>query len=177
MRDREKNLGMIREHGFDTVKERRLFSIHISTPGEFPANFVLPSSKFVCLLAWEAKGVPHDAIAALVEALLRAGASYFVCWGADCERVHDVIDEMVSVPGNDFGVPEEACIMTSWHDNESLGDAIWFFLYSTWPDDHYFDSTHAALAMSVGCTSWAGEIEAALDHPDDFIKSASRENS
>ena len=39
--------------------------------------------------------------------MLRAGASYFVCWGSDCERVHDIIDEMVSYPDNDFGVPED----------------------------------------------------------------------
>ena len=164
---------MIREHGFDTVKERRLFSIHISTPGEFPAYLDLPPGNFACLLAWNAKGVSHDAIAALVAPLLQAGASYIICWGSDCERVHDIIDEMISIPGNNFGVPDDACIMTSWHDNESLENAILFFLSNTWPDDRYFNSTHAALAVSIGPASWAAEIEAALERPDEFIKGAS----
>lgn len=100
---------MLREHAFDSVMERRLFSISIPSPVELP-RLDLPAGNFACLLAWDARGTPAHAVSSFVEPLLRAGASYFVCWGPDCERVHDIIDEMVSYPGNDFGVPEESCI-------------------------------------------------------------------
>jgi hypothetical protein len=162
---------MIREHTFHSVMERRLFSLHIPR-GALP-RLQLPDGNFACLLAWDARGASSEAVSALVEPLLRAGASYFVCWGPDCERVHDIIDEMVSYPDNDFGVPEDSCIMTSWHTSEPLGEAIRFFLVNSWPDEHYQDSTHTALAVSVASSSWAAEIVEALDHPLEFIGRAS----
>jgi hypothetical protein len=76
-----------------------------------------------------------------------------VCWGPDCQRVHDIIDEM-SEPGNDVGVPEDSCIMTTWHDSEPLREALWFFLVNSWPDEHYENSTRVALAISVGSSEW-----------------------
>jgi len=95
---------MLREHGFDSVMERRLFSISIASPTDLPRHLDLPAGNFACLLAWDARGVTADDVCALVEPLLRAGACYFVCWGPDCERVHDIIDEIVSYPRNDFVV-------------------------------------------------------------------------
>jgi hypothetical protein len=163
---------MIREHAFDSVMERRLFSIDIPSAIELP-RLNLPAGNFACFLAWDARGASADAVSAFVEPLLRAGVSYFVCWGPDCERVHDIIDEMVSYPDNDFGVPEDSCVMTSWHASEPLRDALWFFLVNSWPDEHYRDSTHVALAISVGSFEWAAEIMDALDHPREFVKRVS----
>jgi len=160
---------MLREHSFDSVMERRLFSLDIESAVDLP-RLDLPSGNFACLLAWDARGASVDAVSALVEPLLRAGASYFVCWGSDCERVHDIIDEMVSCPNNDFGVPEESCIMTTWHESEPLREALWFFLVNSWPDEHFQNSTHVALAISVGSSAWAAEIAEALDHPREFVQ-------
>jgi hypothetical protein len=80
-----------------------------------------------------------------------------------------MIDEMVSYPAKDFGVPEDSCIMTTWHSSEPLREALWFFLVNSWPDEHYQDSTHTALAISVGSSEWAAEIAEALDDPREFI--------
>ncbi len=159
---------MLREHTFDSMMERRLFSIDLASANELP-HIDLPAAHFACYLAWDAHGVPADEVSAFVEPLLRAGASYFVCWGPDCERVHDIIDEIVSYPGNDFGVPEGSCIMTTWHASESLRKALWFFLANSWPDERYQDSTRVGLAISVGSSAWAAEIAEALDHPREFV--------
>jgi hypothetical protein len=161
---------MTREHAFDSVMERRLFSLRVPTTDALPEDLGLPPGNFACLLAWDATGLSAEAISEFVGPLLRAGASYFVCWGPDCERVHDIIDEIVSHPDNEFGVPESSCIMTSWHHAEPLREALWFFLVNSWPDEHYQDSTRAALAISVASPSWASEVEAALEDPRQFIK-------
>ena len=58
--------------------------------------------------------------------------------------------------------------MTTWHDNEPLEEALWFFLFSTWPDRFYEDSTLAALAVSVGNTEWSSLIQSALNDPREF---------
>jgi hypothetical protein len=133
----------------------------------------LPTGNFACLLAWDARGASAGAVSAFIEPVLRAGASYFVCWGPDCERVHDIIDEMLSDPDNDYGVPDDSCIMTTWHDSEPLRDALSFFLVNSWPDQHFQDSSRVALAISVGSLSWAAEIAEALDHPRQFVQRAS----
>ena len=163
---------MLREHPFDSVMERRLFSVGIPSAAALP-RLVLPPGNFVCLLAWDARDASADTVSALVAPLLREGASYFVCWGPDCERVHDIIDEMVSCPDNEFGVPEDSDIMTTWHNSEPLSEALRFFLMSSWPDEHYEGSTHTALAIAVGSPAWAAEIVEALDHPQGVISPAS----
>ena len=154
---------MLRDHAVDSVTDRRLFSLDISSIGELP-RIDLCARHFACLLAWDARGVSADAVSRFVEPLLRAGASYFVCWGPDCERVHDIIDEMVSHPENEFGVPDESCIMTTWHASESLREALCFFLANSLPDVYYQESTRAALAISIGSSEWGREIAEALTH-------------
>jgi hypothetical protein len=163
---------ILREHAFDSVMERRLFSVDTPSAAALP-RLALPSDNFACLLAWDARNDSVEAVSAFVSPLLRAGASYFVCWGPDCERVHDIIDEMVSYPDNDFGVPEDSCIMTTWHASEPLSEALRFFLVNSWPDEHYQGSTRTALAIAVGSPAWAAEIVEALDHPREFIRRAS----
>ena len=162
----------LQERGFDTVMERRLFSLALPTAA--PPNLSgLPAGHFACLLAWDARNASVDLISAFVEPLLRAGASYFVCWGPDCDRVHDIIDEIVSYRNTDFGVPDDSCIMTTSHASEPLPEALWFFLVNSWPEEHYQESTHASLAISIGSDSWAAEIEAALRDPRGFVKRGS----
>jgi hypothetical protein len=163
----------ITAHSIYEVTERQLFSLALPTAEDLPARLELPSTHFACLLAWDARLASTASISALADRLLRAGASYFVCWGPDCGRVHDVIDETLTHPGNNFGVPDDSCIMTTWHDSEPLKDAIWFFLVCAWPDDHYFESTRAALAISVGSRDWATEISAALQDPREFVRRGS----
>ena len=136
-------------------------------------EFGLPNGNFACLLAWDARAASIQVVSEFIEPLLRAGASYFVCWGPDCERVHDVIDEMVSKLGNELGVPDNSCIMTSWHAAEALHEALFFFLVNSWPDDHFFDTTRAGLAISIGSSAWASEIVHALDQPRSFVNRVS----
>jgi hypothetical protein len=160
---------MLRECGYDTVTERRLFALHLALPSDFPARVGLPPGNFVCLLAWDARGVPVDVVSTLVERLLTAGACYFVCWGPDCERVHDIIDEIDADPRSELGAPDGSVIMTTWHSREPLSEALWFFLRWANPDDHYYDSTRSAMAVSIGSEAWAAELSAALADPDDFV--------
>jgi hypothetical protein len=161
----------VEAHDFDPETTRQLFSLAVSSPELVPAVLNLPSPNFVCLLAWDARGASVDAVSALAARLLRAGASYFVCWGPDCERVHDLIDEMASEPT--FGVPNDSCIMTTWHATETLEDAIEFFLVSSSPDDAYYDSTGASLAISIGSNEWAAAISSALEDVPGFVRRAS----
>ena len=158
------------EHAFDSVMGRRLYSLALESPEEFSREIPLPPPHFACLLAWNAGGCSVASISSVVEFLLRAGASYFVCWGQDCERVHDVIDEIVSDSPAEFDVPEDSCIMTTWHTSAPLPEALWFLLSCSWPDDHYSPSTEGALAVSIRSPQWAKVIARALERPREFLR-------
>lgn len=158
------------KHGYDKAQERQLYSLELPSAQALPESLVLPSRHFACLIAWDARLASADLISAFIVPLLKAGASYFVCWGPDCERVHDIIDEVVSAEGERYGVPDDACIMTSWHDSKPLEEALWFFLVNTWPDPYYEDTTQAVLAISVGEKEWYAAICSALDDPVEFVR-------
>jgi hypothetical protein len=60
------------------------------------------------------------------ESLLSQGAVYLLCWGPDCERVHDIIDD--TLIGEAEPIPRfDTSIMTTWHDREPLDDALNMF--------------------------------------------------
>lgn len=110
--------------------------------------------RFIAFLAADAEDVEPAVLAGFARKLLQAGCVYFCAWGADCERVHDVFDEGC------FDV--EPVIMTTWHSNESLDEALWFFLKGAVPDDQYCEPTLSALAISVGRPEWDEQIRRRL---------------
>ena len=89
-------------------------------------------------------------------------------WGPSCERAHDLFDqECLFTPD---------VIMTTWHHDEPLDDAIWYFLRTTFPDTAFEETTAAALALVVGDPGWAAHVERRLrDIPalaDDVLQEA-----
>ena len=58
--------------------------------------------------------------------LVNGGCLYVVAWGVECQEWHDTVDWTV-LEAFDFGdVPDDKFVMTTWHDNEPLSDALWF---------------------------------------------------
>lgn len=82
---------------------------------------------FVCFIAADAREVPPDVIGAAMRELLKRGCIYIVCWGPDCERVHDIFDEefVVLYLDDPAGEPDTD---STWHSKESLEHALWFAL-------------------------------------------------
>ncbi len=131
---------------------------------EVPDKLRLPSRYFACLLAWNATEVSADEIRSVGQKLIDQGAAYFCLWGPDCERVHDLIDEVEAVR-EQANPDDESVIMTNWHDDQPLSETIWFTLYCTLPDDPYIDDFKSTLAISIGSSEWAAQIRAAFCDP------------
>lgn len=127
----------------------------------------LPTQHFLCFLAADFTAASDSEIAGLAKDLLDLGASYFVCWGAGCERAHDLIDEVALLL--DPPIPEGSVIMTTWHADEPLDKALYFLLCSAWPDSAFEDSTGCTMAVSVGDEEIAEQIRKALSQARDFI--------
>jgi hypothetical protein len=155
----------LKQIGFDDAGERTLFLLSAANPADLSGMSVATGSKyFVAFVAWDARAQSGGDVARLARMLLDAGCVYFCCWGPGCERVHDIIDEEYSKDGLSV-VANESAIMTTWHDDESLEESVWFALNAAFPDDRFFDDCKSVVAVCIGSASWATEISKALERP------------
>jgi hypothetical protein len=147
---------------YDALMQRNLFMLELASSNELPGHMDVGSKYFGTFIVWDARAATHDEIASFVKTLIDAGSVSFVCWGPDCERVHDIADKCDPYKHND------SVIMTTWHVAESLDDAIWYFLNTMFAMPAFEDGLHSSLAISVGSEPWASTIRAALRDPRSF---------
>lgn len=58
--------------------------------------------------------------------LVAAGCLYAVAWGTECEKWHDAVDWAV-LETFDYGdIPDDKFVITTWHADEPLSEALWF---------------------------------------------------
>ncbi len=58
--------------------------------------------------------------------LVDGGCLYAVAWGKECEKWHDAVDWAV-LETFDYGdIPDDKFVMTTWHTDEPLSEALWF---------------------------------------------------
>ena len=132
-------------------------------PANIPAVVSAPGPHFVCLLAWDARGAADAEVAVLADRLLQAGCVFAVCWGPDCERVHDIFDA-----ADLDRRPDGPWAMTTWHTDDPLAEAVWFALFVAWPDAAFEDTCGSVVGVSVGSPRWAAEMRAAFTAPGEF---------
>jgi hypothetical protein len=97
--------------------------VHLS-PGDSPSSLGLGKACRVVLVS-EASTSPsfREAVA---EKLVNGNCLYFMSWGAECEAWHDEVD-MANIEKFDFNeIPEDAFVMTTWHEGEPLSEVLWF---------------------------------------------------
>jgi hypothetical protein len=144
--------------GYDTTTKRQIWLLKLDALQTAFACDDLHGQKFACLCAIDARSIPNAKLSAFCSHLIRLGCAYLCVWGPDCERVHDMMDEEGTgddPPGTNIG-----CLMTTWHANESLVEAVEFLLTGTVPDEEYSPAgCPYGLAVAVGSTEWATEIE------------------
>jgi hypothetical protein len=73
--------------------------------------------------------------------LVVSGCLYTISWGIDCEAWHDCIDWAVLEYHHFAEIPDERFVMTIWHDNEPLSEALWFAGFCASRPDVELDET------------------------------------
>ena len=94
--------------------------------------------------------------------------------GAGCERVHDIFDEERDGP-NPL-ISADPVVMTTWHEDESLAEALGFVLAAAIPDDGFIDDCGATLGVAIGSAEWANEIRDAFSRPGEWVHQWSAES-
>lgn len=124
----------------------------------------LPSPHFACLLACDARRWSDQIVLAAARYLLDRGLAYFCAWGPDCERVHDLVDDAIlrrELDGPNYlqGDDDKYPVMTTWHSEETLDDALSYLLVVAQPHEVYEATCKSRLAISIGNDEWGSEIE------------------
>jgi hypothetical protein len=126
-------------------------SHHLIWPGELQ----LPSKRFRLFVAADTTRATTDQISDFAEAGLERGAVYFCAWGPGCERFHDIFDQVeIGTPRFAPPTPNDV-VMTTWHDHETLEEALEFYASCAVPSDGYAAESHYRLAICVGNPEWA----------------------
>jgi hypothetical protein len=155
----------VKQHGLNPYPECPLFSECVHDFAAFE-QVVLPSAHTVLFIAADARGVQTETIARVAERLLASGLVQVCVWGPDCERVHDIFDE---VHLGDSDTEPNFALMSTWHREETLETALWFFVGCAFPLDTEIRTT-SYLAVIVGGTDWAATVERALSDIPAFQK-------
>ena len=85
---------------------------------------------------------------------------YFCGWGPGCERFHDIVDEIIVgdevVGRNRFKPPTtHDAVMTTWHDDDTLEQALDFFATCAVPSDGNIEHSDYRLVVCIGHPEWA----------------------
>jgi hypothetical protein len=152
------------------VADENKFTVVAADSLLWPESLTIPSARFRLFVAADTDTLSVDQISTFAAAALSRGMVYLCAWGAGCGRFHDVVDETLvgdEVLGeNGFAPPTpNDTVMTTWHERDSLEEALDFFATCAYPSDGYADGSDYRVVICVGHPQWALTAR-------DFLKSA-----
>jgi hypothetical protein len=121
------------------------------------------------LLACDADELSIKVLGKWSNKLIDSGLAYLCTWGKDCERVHDIFDETV-VGREVFDKEAIPPIITTWHADQSLEEALWFALNTTFPVPEYEETCKSLLIVAVKEAEWDEYLRLRLSDVNTFIE-------
>ena len=128
----------------------------------WPTDLKIPSRRFRLLVVADMTEVSTDIISQFAYAALKSGMVYFCAWGPGCERFHDIVDEVCVE--DDLGARlfvgpnSHDVMMTTWHDDDTLDEAVEYLTNSTYPTDGFAEGSEYWIAICVNNSEWAATI-------------------
>ena len=93
---------------------------------------------FVCIIFNNDKIISSGDQQLISEKLVSLNCRYAVCAGCDCSSWDDSIDFAYISTDENYDPPEDTLVMTTWHEDESVSEVMFFGLNCTHFDDHDF---------------------------------------
>jgi hypothetical protein len=155
------------------AKEKRFAVIQLPEL-KWPTSVELWGSRFRLFVAADISGASNDVVSQFAAAALARGMVYFCAWGLDCERFHDIVDELVvedEVLGERrfVGPTANDTVMTTWHDHESLEEALAFFTNFALPTQGFVADSSFRLVICIRNPDWADTATRMLQSTEFFI--------
>lgn len=142
---------------------RNFYVLELRELSAWPTRLEFVSRSFVLFLACEATQIDTETLGKFADRTIDQGLAYVCAWGGDCERVHDIFDEtevMRCIGKSDADCP--GVLMTTWHAQDTLKEALWFFHTLAMPDEDYAPKCRDWIAASVGSPEQAEAIRSQL---------------
>jgi hypothetical protein len=136
------------------IHGRDLYLLELRAWEDWPRELHLPSERFCLLVVGNARGEAQQAIATFASEALAAGCVYACAWGPGCELVHDTFDARF----NEIEYSGGPVVMTTWHEDESLEQALTFLMRDAWPSDPWIASCRASVVAVIGNDHWAADV-------------------
>jgi hypothetical protein len=149
----------------ESMYGRPLYLSTLSDLSEWPSKLEEPKPYFVLFLALDASELADEVVTAFAEKLAAQGVGYVCAWGPECSHVHDLFDLATYVDNEELrreAEENDTTIMTSWHADEDLDDALHFAVFNAHPDDYYSHGSNALLAVVVDSPNWADQVRRRL---------------
>jgi hypothetical protein len=132
----------------------------------WPSGLQIPSKRFRLFVAADVTGCTTEAISEFAVGALKNGMLYFCAWCPDCERFHDIVDEQIvmdDIGEKLFAGPgKDDTIMTTWHNSESLQEALDFFKSLAFPTEGFANDSEYWFAVCLNNPGWAASIRQEL---------------
>ena len=142
------------------IYDRELILLSVASLADI---FPLPARKdshYQLFLAMDGHNEIVGDLGNIPKQLIEEGLAYLCSWGPDCSRVHDIFDEASVQIEIETG--NDRLIMTTWHEDDTLDEALWFLVYCAVPDEILFASCRTSYIVSVANPEWTLEITKAL---------------
>jgi hypothetical protein len=129
---------------------------------QWPTAPEIPSRRFRLFVAADITNLDAKIVAEFGRAALRNGTVYFCVWGPDCERFHDIVDELIAADDQGerlfAGPRKEDTVMTTWHKDETLEEALDFFLNLASPTEGFQAGSNFWVSICINNPKWAEGI-------------------
>lgn len=118
-----------------------------------------PSKYFTLLLAADFRKIENDLIIEIAKKLIYKGLAYICTWGPECKNAHGAFDIANVLWEEENG--KKFHVMSTWHDDESLEEALWFCIFNATVDDEYWDHC-STIAVAINEKNWTETIDFSL---------------
>ncbi|MCA9237973.1 MAG: hypothetical protein KDA44_21015 [Planctomycetales bacterium] len=126
-------------------EDRRFWFLRLEPPYDTPVpDFGAP---FVAVVVACDSSIAPAQQANISAQLVANDCRYMLAWGINATSWDDSVDIAFIETDPDFNPPDDRHVMTTWHDNETIHDVVWFALMNTNFDSHDFQHY---LALMIG---------------------------
>jgi hypothetical protein len=141
------------------MAEENRFAVIQLAELKWPTSLRWSGNRFRLFVAADIRDVGVDAVSEFASAALSRGMVYFCAWGRGCEKFHDIVDEVVvndELGERRFAGPTaNDGVMTTWHEHETLEQALDFFVTSAVPTQGFEVDSSFRVVMCLGNSDWA----------------------
>ncbi len=174
----------MKNQSYKKYKGRENILIELSGFERLPKSLDLPGPYFHATIFLDYDDISDDIpiddpLVDFLDSLLDRGGAYFICGGTAGERIHNYVDDLILFdeidekwkyplqPGK-HPFHADDCLLTTWHDDESVEEIVWFALNTARSPDICMKENPANLFLLMQNSPYLGKVKECLEDPSNI---------